>query len=134
MPIQPFILFDGVCNLCDHSVQFVLKREKQPRILFAALQSNAGKELAAQFKITENDLSSFIFVENGYVFRKSTAALKVCRHLKGAWPLCYLLMIVPRFLRDSIYDYVAKNRYKWYGKKESCLLPSPEQRHRFIGS
>jgi predicted DCC family thiol-disulfide oxidoreductase YuxK len=129
---QPIILFDGVCNFCNSSVNFVLKRNTRTNICFAALQSAAGRKLLQQYHLPVDNMQSFIFIENGIVYNRSTAVLKVCRHLKGLWPLCYLFIIVPRFLRDGMYNLVAKNRYRWFGKKESCMIPAPEVIARFL--
>lgn len=129
---QPIILFDGVCNLCDSTVNFVLKKNTRANIRFAALQSEAGQQLLQQYQLPADQMKSFIFVENGIVYKRSTAALRVCRHLKGLWPLCYLFILVPRFIRDGIYNCVAKNRYRWFGKKESCMIPAPEVKARFL--
>ena len=132
MPIRPFILFDGVCNLCDRSIQFILKKSKNKKLMFAPFQTQPGRELAMQFGISPTDLQSFVFVENGRPYKKSTAALKVCRHLGGAWPLLYVMIIVPRVIRDGIYDFIARNRYRWFGKKTECMIPSDQDNARFI--
>lgn len=132
MPDNPIILFDGVCNFCNGAVNFTLKRDKQKKILFAALQSDAGRKLVQQYGLPADDMRSFLFIENAKVYNRSTAALKVCRYLKGMWPLCYGLIIVPSFIRNGIYDWIAKNRYKWFGEKQECMIPTPEVRARFL--
>lgn len=132
MVTGPVILFDGVCNFCNGAVNFTIKRDKRKTIKFAALQSNAGKAMLQQYGLPANHLSSFILVENGKVFDRSTAALRVCRYLKGGWPLCYGLIIVPAFIRNAVYNFIAKNRYKWFGQKEECMVPSPDIRTRFL--
>lgn len=132
MKAQPVILFDGVCNFCDAVVQFVLKRDKKQQIKFAALQSEAGRMLKQQYGLPEDDLRSFLFIENGKLYRRSAAALRMCRYLKGLWPLLYGCMLVPSFIRDGVYDWVAKNRYKWFGKKNECMVPGPEMKARFL--
>ena len=132
MSTQLIILFDGVCNFCDGAVNFTIKRDKNKQIKFAALQSDIGKQLSKEYGLPENYMNSFLFIENGKMYSKSTAALKVCRHLKGLWPLCYGLIIVPSFIRNGIYDLIAKNRYKWFGQKEECMIPTPEVRARFL--
>ena len=132
MNAQPLILFDGVCNFCNASVNFVIKRDKKKAILFCPLQSEKGKNKLQQYGLPENDMQSFIFIENDKAYTRSTAALKVCRHLNGLWPLCYGYMIVPKFIRDGIYNWIAKNRYKWFGIKQECMIPSPEVKARFI--
>jgi len=132
MKEQPVILFDGVCNFCNNAVKFVLRRDKKKLILFSPLQSESGQRLLQQYHLGDNDMQSFIFIENGKAYTRSTAALKVCRHLKYLWPLCYGFMIVPRFIRDGIYDWIAKNRYKWFGVRQECMIPTPEIRARFL--
>lgn len=133
MKQQPVILFDGVCNFCNGAVNFVIKRDKKALIQFAPLQSEKGRMFSKQFGFSEEDMKTFLFIEEGKVYTKSAAALKVCRYLGALWPLCYGFMIVPKFIRDGIYNWIAKNRYKWFGKKETCMIPTPEVRTRFIG-
>jgi predicted DCC family thiol-disulfide oxidoreductase YuxK len=129
---HPIILFDGVCNFCNSAVNFTIKRDKQNKIRFAALQSEAGRQLVQQYGLPVDDMRSFLFVENGKLYNRSTAALKVCRYLSGLWPLCYGLVIVPAFIRNGIYDWIAKNRYKWFGERQECMIPTPEVRARFL--
>jgi predicted DCC family thiol-disulfide oxidoreductase YuxK len=129
---QPIILFDGVCNFCNSAVNFVIKRNSKSNILFAPLQSEAGQKLLQQYNLPADDMQSFIFIENGIMYKQSTAALKVCRYLKGLWPLCYVFIIVPKFIRDGIYNWIAKNRYKWFGIRQQCMIPTPEVKARFL--
>ena len=124
------ILFDGVCNFCDASVQFIIKRDPHGYFQFASIQSEVGQELLTQYQVPAVD--SLILIENGNVFVKSTAALKIARRLNGGWPLAYSAIIVPPLIRHALYDVVAKNRYKWFGKKDACMLPTKEQRKRFL--
>lgn len=133
MKQQPLILFDGVCNFCNSAVNFVIKRDKRARIQFAPLQSEKGRLYARQYGINPDDMKTFLFIEDNKVYTRSTASLKVCRYLGALWPLCYGLIIIPKFIRNGIYNWVAKNRYKWFGKKETCMIPTPEVRARFIG-
>jgi len=126
------ILFDGVCNFCNGAVNFVIKRDKKGLIKFAPLQTEHGKQLLEKYKLLQLDMQSFVFIEKGKAYLRSTAALKVCRHLNGLWPLCYGFIIVPRFIRDGLYNWIAKNRYKWFGQKDSCMIPSPSIRARFL--
>ena len=132
MNTQSVILFDGFCNFCNGAVNFVLKRNKKANILFTPMQSAAGQKLLEQHHLPPDDMKSFIFIENNTVYKQSTGALKVCRHLSGLWPLCYGFIIVPKFIRDGIYNWIAGNRYKWFGKKESCMIPTPEIKARFL--
>jgi predicted DCC family thiol-disulfide oxidoreductase YuxK len=124
-------LFDGVCNLCDSSVQFIVKRDTEGYFSFASLQGKAGQNLLNIHGLNSN-INSFILIEKDKVYTKSTAALRVCVHLNGPWKLLTGFRIIPLRFRDSIYNLIANNRYKWFGKKESCMLPKPEWRNRFL--
>lgn len=132
MQNQPVILFDGVCNFCNGAVNFVLKRNKKRNILFAPLQSAAGQALKEKFNIPAGDMQSFIFIEKGKAYQKSTAGLRVCRQLWALWPICYGFILVPKFIRDGIYDWIARNRYRWFGQRDTCMIPSPEIKARFL--
>lgn len=132
MKEQPIILFDGICNLCNRVVRFVIRRDKKKEIQFAALQSEAGQGLLQKYHLPVTAMESFVFIENGKVYSRSSAALKVCRHLRGLWPLCYGFIIVPEFIRDAVYNWVAKNRYKWFGVRAECMIPTPEIKARFL--
>lgn len=129
---QPIILFDGVCNFCNSAVNFVLKRNAKNNILFTPMQSEAGQKLLQHYNLPVDDMQSFVFIDEGKVNKQSTAALKVCRHLRGLWPLCYGFIIVPKFIRDGVYNWIAKNRYKWFGMKQSCMIPTPDVKARFL--
>ena len=129
---QPVILFDGVCNFCNGAVNFVIKRNAKKNIRFAAMQSDAGRELLAKYKLTVNGMLSFVFIKKGKAHLRSGAALRVCRQLNALWPLCIGFMIVPGFIRDGIYNWIARNRYKWFGSRTECMVPSPEIKARFI--
>jgi predicted DCC family thiol-disulfide oxidoreductase YuxK len=129
--MQPVILFDGVCNFCDASVQFILDRDDKELFRFASLQSDAGEELLKKYNVPD-DVDSMILIENGKVYYKSSAALRISRHLRGAWKLFYVFMIVPPPIRNVVYDLIAKNRFKWFGQKDSCMLPPPNVRKRFL--
>ncbi|WP_332647189.1 thiol-disulfide oxidoreductase DCC family protein [Lysinibacillus sp. 54212] len=131
MIILGIVLFDGLCHFCDASVQFILKRDKQARINFAALQSNKGAQLKEQYRIEES-IDSLVFIDEERAYVKSDAALKIAKKLNGLWKLAYLAVLIPRPIRDYFYDIVAKNRYKWFGQRQSCMLPTKEQRNRFI--
>jgi predicted DCC family thiol-disulfide oxidoreductase YuxK len=129
--MHPVILFDGVCNFCDASVQFILERDPNETFHFASLQSEAGQKLLKKYNVPE-DMDSMILIENDKVYYKSAAALRISRHLKGAWKLLYALIIVPAPIRNVVYDLIARNRFKWFGQKESCMLPPPNVRKRFL--
>lgn len=129
--MHPVILFDGVCNFCDASVQFILQRDPKETFHFASIQSEAGQELLRKYNVPAN-MDSMILIENDKVYYKSSAALRISRHLQGAWKLLYVFMVVPSPIRNLVYDVIAKNRYKWFGQKESCMLPPPNVRKRFL--
>lgn len=127
------VLFDGVCNLCNGAVNFIIDRDPSARFRFAALQSDQAAGLLAPLgRVPEAEPSSFVLVEDGRVYERSTAALRVARKLPGAWKLFYAFIIVPRPLRDAVYRFVARNRYRWFGKAEACRMPTPELRARFL--
>ena len=128
---KPVILFDGVCNLCNGSVQFILKRDKKQKFLFASLQSGYGQNLLKQFNLPTDIFNSFIFYENGKIYTRSTAALKMFEQLKG-WKWVKIFWAVPKFLRDAVYNLIARNRYKWFGKKEECWVSAPDLKARFL--
>ena len=128
---KPVIFFDGVCNLCNSSVQFVIKRDKQAKFRFASLQSQAGQEILQQYKLSQDDFNSFLLYENGKLYTRSTAALHVLSQLKG-WKWAGVLKWVPPFIRNGVYNLIARNRYRWFGKREECMLPSPELKDRFL--
>ncbi|HET6768223.1 MAG TPA: thiol-disulfide oxidoreductase DCC family protein [Chitinophagaceae bacterium] len=128
---KPVILFDGVCNLCSGSVQFILKRDKEKKFLFASLQSGYGQTLLKQSGLPIDTFNSFILSENGQIFTRSTAALKMFSQLKG-WGWVKIFWIVPRFIRDAVYNLFARNRYNWFGKKEECWVPTPDLKSRFL--
>ncbi|HMN06076.1 MAG TPA: DCC1-like thiol-disulfide oxidoreductase family protein [Flavobacteriales bacterium] len=123
------LLFDGVCNLCNALVRFVIRRDRRGRFRFATLQSAAAHQLLGREASTS---STFIYWRKGRPLERSTAALNVARDLSGAWPMAYAFMVVPRFLRDPVYDLVARKRYRWFGKRATCMVPTPEISARFL--
>ncbi len=126
------ILFDGVCNLCSRSVQFVLKRDKKRQFRFASLQGTFGQELLQKHQLPTTTFNSFVLVEGEKVYTKSTGALRMLKHLGMPWALFYSCIIIPAFIRDGVYGWIARNRYKWFGKKEACWLPKPEWKDLFM--
>lgn len=132
MEQQSIILFDGLCNLCDGAVKFVIKHDIDKNFLFTSLQSEIGQKLLNQYNLPLENFNSFTLVQNNKVYTRSTAALKVAKQLKGGIKFIYLFIIIPSFIRDTIYDWIARNRYKWFGKKEVCLIPTPELKSRFL--
>jgi predicted DCC family thiol-disulfide oxidoreductase YuxK len=131
--LSPVILFDGVCNLCNGLVSFVIARDPAGRFQFAALQSDAARQLLGALTTIAPLPDSLVLVEDGRVFTRSAAALRVARGLRFPWPLAYGLVVVPRPLRDWVYDLVARNRYRWFGRRDLCLIPTPDVRVRFLG-
>ncbi len=125
------ILFDGVCNLCNGAVKFILRRDVHRKFMFAALQSEAGKKLADKHLNCDNP-ESIILVSRGRFYQKSTATLRIAKGLPFPYPLLYGFIIVPPFIRNALYSYVARNRYKWFGKQDSCMMPSPDIMERFL--
>ena len=129
---EPILFFDGVCNLCSNSVQFVLKHNRQGNIRFASLQSHFAKQKLESFDLPKDYLQSLVLIESGEVYVKSDAALRLSTHLNGIWSIGSAFLIVPRFIRDGVYDFVAKHRYNWFGKAETCWIPKPEWKERFV--
>ena len=125
------ILFDGVCNLCNTSVNFVIKNDKKGVFRFAPIQTDFGETTLKKHHINTKDTDSIILIDEDIHYIKSTAALYIAKELSGAYPLLFCFMIVPKFIRNWIYDLVAKNRYKWFGKKLSCMIPTPELKNKF---
>lgn len=132
MTDQRIILFDGICNLCNNAVKFVLKRDRNSVFKFASLQSDVAIKLLRNTKVPDIDSGTFVLIENGAIYTRSTAALKVCKHLSGVWPILTVFWIVPRFLRDWVYNLISNNRYLWFGKRDTCMIPSPEVENKFL--
>ena len=128
---HPVILFDGLCNLCSGTVQFIIKHDTKRQFRFASLQSPFGQAVLQQFGLPATELNSFILLENNQIYSKSTGALRVTKKLDGLFKLLYVFIIIPPFIRNGVYNYVAKNRYKWLGKKDACWIPTPELRKLF---
>jgi predicted DCC family thiol-disulfide oxidoreductase YuxK len=129
---KPIVLFDGVCNLCNRAVQFILRHDKKKKFLFTSLQGEKGQEILNRFQLPPKHLNSFILLENDKIYTRSSGALHVLKGLGGGWPLLYALIIIPPFIRNAVYDWIARNRYKWFGKKEECWIPTPELKERFL--
>lgn len=129
--MKHIILFDGVCNLCQSIVQFVIKRDRHAKFSFASLQGEAGQRLLLEHQISP-EIDSFIYITKNRAYHKSEAALRVCQQLDGAWKIFYIFLIIPRPIRDRVYQFIARNRYKWFGKQDSCMLPTPELKKRFL--
>ncbi|MDT0650731.1 thiol-disulfide oxidoreductase DCC family protein [Autumnicola edwardsiae] len=130
---KKIILFDGVCNLCDGTVKFIIEHDKKDVFRFASLQSDFGKKMVAERGLDPEAIDSVILIEPGVVYyRKSTAALEISRHLSGGYSLLKNFLGLPEGFRDMVYDLIAKNRYKWFGKKENCMIPTPELKAKFL--
>ena len=126
------ILFDGVCNFCNSAVNFIIRHDRARRFKFTPLQSEAGQRYKAEFGIGD-DVDSIVLIEDGRAFTHSTAGLRIARGLGGTWSLAYALIVVPAFIRDYAYETFAKYRYRLFGRKDICMMPTPEIRERFIG-
>lgn len=129
---QHIILFDGICNLCNSSVQFVIRHDKKEQFKFASLQSVAGQSLLHKGNFATKKLDSFVLISEGQYFTQSTAALKVLKILGGRWAALYVFILVPAFIRNAVYNFISKNRYRWFGKREECMLPSLQLKKRFL--
>ena len=126
------ILFDGVCNLCNGAVNFVIKRDPGNVFKFAPLQEKQGALLLKTHAIDIQKLDSIVLIENGNVYTKSSAALRIARKMSNLWPLFFVLLIIPSFIRDGVYDFIAKNRFKWFGKKDQCMIPTLGLKEKFL--
>ena len=129
---QPVILFDGVCNFCNGVINFIIKQDKHKKLRFAALQSEAGQQLLKQYHLPTENFDSFILIDKGKVYKSSTAGLKLYNQLPWYWKWTQLFWIFPPFIRDAVYNFIARNRYKWFGKKEQCMIPTADVRSRFL--
>lgn len=125
-------MFDGICNFCNGAVNFVLKQDKKGIFKFAPLQSQEGQKLLQRYSLSTKDLDSFVLIDKAKVYKKSDASLQVMNKLPWYWKGTQLLKIIPAVLRDAVYDFISKNRYKWFGKKDHCVIPTPEMRSRFL--
>ena len=129
---EAIILFDGICNLCNESVQFIIKRDPEEQFLFASLQSDAAEKLLLQFNYDNSKLKTIVLIEDGQLYSKSTAILRICKRLNFMWRLMYMFIILPRGFRDFVYNVVAKYRYSWFGKKDNCTFYIDGYKNRFI--
>jgi len=129
---HPVVFFDGVCNLCNRSVQFIIRRDKNDRFRFAPLQGKTGQALLIRHGLPADSFNSFILSEGEKIYTHSTGALRMLKLLGFPWSLGYAFIIVPRFIRDGIYKQIARNRYRWFGRQESCMIPTPELKKKFL--
>ncbi len=131
-PGHALVLFDGVCNLCNGSVQFIIDRDPNAYFRFAALQSDAAAPALAHCGRGDSTLDSIVLVEGGVCYSRSDAALRIARRLSGLWPVVYVGILFPRLVRDLVYELIARHRYRWFGRTETCRIPTPELRARFL--
>jgi predicted DCC family thiol-disulfide oxidoreductase YuxK len=130
---KKIILFDGVCNLCNSAVQFVIQNDQKDVFRFVALQSELGQQILKHIGVNPVNIDSIVLYEPGVAYYcKSSAAIQIARNLGGFWHFGTIFRIIPTGIRNQLYDYIAKNRYKWYGKKESCMIPTPELKIKFL--
>lgn len=132
LPENPLILFDGVCNLCNGFVQFIIRHDKKSKFRFASLQSPAAKNILEHFSVSADELKTLVLIDSGKIYFRSRAVLRIARQLDGIWKLSSVFYIVPRFINDAVYNLVSETRYRIFGKRESCMTPSPENSSRFI--
>jgi len=130
--IENIILFDGVCNLCNTAINFVIDRDRKKVFKFSSFQSTFGQGYLKDNQLPLDEFEYMVYVENDKIYAKSTAALKIARKMSGIWPILYGFIIIPKFLRDAIYNLIANNRYKWFGKRDQCRVLTPELKARFL--
>lgn len=130
---NPIVFFDGVCNFCNASVNFIMKRDPRRVFRFAALQSDFAQQFLAGKGLTINDISTIYLWDTEALYDRSTAGLRIARHLRFPWNLLFAFILVPPFIRNGIYDFIARNRYRMMGKREQCRIPTPEERALFLG-
>ncbi len=128
----PIVLFDGVCNFCDASVNWIIAHDWRGHFRFAPLQSQAGDRLQREHGLDPSGLDALVLVEGERAYRKSGAALRILRRLRWPWPVLFGLIAVPAFVRDFVYDFLARRRYRWFGRKDECMVPTAEVRERFL--
>lgn len=129
---EGIVLFDGVCNFCNKTVQFLLKRDKKDQLRFASLQSDIGKRLLEEVNLPVDFKESILFFSKGKMWQKSDAFAQIMYRLPGGWKMFYSIKIIPRFIRDAVYNYISSHRYRWFGKRDQCMVPSPEWEKKFL--
>ena len=130
--MKDVVIFDGVCKFCSHSVNFILRHERKPDLFFAPFQSAAGTRLLREFDLLEEGSKTFVLISGGAAYVKSEAAIHVARNFRGAWKILSLARFIPRPIRDHLYDFIARNRYRWFGRLDTCIVPTPELAARFV--
>ena len=131
-PENPLVFFDGVCNFCNYWVNFAIQRDPRKRLRFSPLQGETARRLLPEYGIDHSANSSVLLLENGKLYRSSAAVLRIYRHLSGGWRLMYGLIVIPAFMRNALYNWVAKHRYKWFGRREVCRIPSEAEKAQFL--
>jgi len=126
------ILFDGICNFCNSSVNFIIKRDKENIFRFASLQSETGQKFLTEYNFSHTKFDTIILIENGKLYTRSSAALRIAKCLSGMWKLFYIFIIIPNPIRNYLYDLLSRNRYKWFGKRDSCRVPTEKEKSKFI--
>jgi predicted DCC family thiol-disulfide oxidoreductase YuxK len=129
---ERIVLYDGECGLCDKAVQFIIPRDPEGRFRFAAQQSEVGARLLAEHGYSDPAMRTIVLLEEGRLYTRSAAALRIARRLSGAWPVLYGFIVVPQVLRDAVYGFIARNRYRWFGRADACRLPKPGEQGRFL--
>ena len=130
---NPILLFDGICNLCNSTIQQIIKADKNGIFRFASLQSDFGQEQLEKFDLKKDYLKTIVLIHGDKAYDRSDAALETARLLEGFWSVFYVFKIIPPFIRNAVYDFISNNRYRWFGKQESCMIPTPELKARFLG-
>jgi len=129
---NPVVLFDGVCNLCNHSVQFIIKRDRAKKFRFAALQSQYGQSQLRKLNISQEAIETIVLIVGDKCYQRSNAVLEITRNLGGLWPTLYVFKVIPTFIRDWIYKGIANNRYQWFGRQDQCMIPTPALKTLFL--
>lgn len=132
MTQPPVVLFDGVCNLCNSTVDFVIRFDRRKLVKFASLQDPFGQKILHESQRDDESFDSIVFWDNGTIYTYSSAVLQIAKYMGGVWPLLQIFRLVPPFIRDAVYRFVARNRYYWFGKRDTCRIPSAEEKSRFM--
>lgn len=127
------VLFDGVCNLCNSSVNWIIDHDKEGKFKFASLQSVYGQNVVKQFNLTGEYMDTVLLLDDDKLYKRSEAVLRIAKHIGGIHTLAYVFIIIPAFVRDMFYNFVARNRYRWFGKQDACRIPTPELKAKFLG-
>lgn len=127
------VLFDGVCNLCNSSVNWIIDHDKEGKFQFASLQSVYGQNVVKQFHLTGEYMDTVLLLDGDKLYKRSEAVLRIAKHIGGVYSLAYFFIIVPAFIRNFFYNFVARNRYRWFGKQDACRIPTPELKAKFLG-